>query len=125
MACDNCQMDGARWSGDITTRFRLIEEGLIYYDQPLAGYLECLECRGTFIFGTRQNGKLASWYWTLVPVEGVRAENEFNSLLEQGLRSWARERGLPVISVYETRAEGGVYAFEVRIERPNDGMASS
>jgi hypothetical protein len=95
------------WVGDISDRYSFVEERLIYYDAPLAGYLLCRECECAFVFQCQQQGHERAWLWRLVPVPATVRKEVDEDLLAIDLDRLASEQQCPVIEIVESHSSEG------------------
>jgi hypothetical protein len=95
------------WVGDISDRYSFVEDRLIYYDAPLAGYLLCRECASTFVFHCQQQGQMREWLWRLVPVPATVRKEEDEDLLTIDLDRLAGEQHCSVIEIVESHSAEG------------------
>ena len=59
---------------DITDRYELLEEDLVYVDAPLEGFLRRRSDGALFAFRCRQLLGSLVFHWTLVPVDSTDAD---------------------------------------------------
>lgn len=60
--------------GDISDRFELIDEHLVYMDAPLEGYLKVRETGETFAFRCSPIVPGCLWHWVLLPSKSSKLD---------------------------------------------------